>query len=89
MHRLGALLMIIGANLVVGSIAVGFYLAALGCAMGAPAGDCEQGPLELFFGMMSSAEGLIVWMVVLAGGLVFWKGRKMRQRHDRTMKSTS
>lgn len=57
MRRLGALLMIIGANLVAGSIAIGFYLAALECAMGAIDGNCGHGAMELFASLMGSSEG--------------------------------
>lgn len=78
MRRLGALLMIIGANLVAGSIAIGFYLAALECAMGAIDGNCGHGAMELFAGLMGSSEGSIFWVVIVIGVLVFWKGKRMR-----------
>lgn len=80
MRRLGALLMILGANLAIGSVAAAFYLASFGCAMGAADGTCGQGALGLFIDLMTSGDGVVFWVVIIAGLLVFWKGKRMRER---------
>jgi heme/copper-type cytochrome/quinol oxidase subunit 2 len=80
MRRLGTILMIIGANLAIGAIAVAFYVAALGCAIGEVDGLCEQGAFGLFIDLMGSPGGLIFWLVIIAGLVVLWKGRRMRAR---------
>jgi len=80
MRRLGALLMILGANLAIGSVAAAFYLASFGCAMGAADGTCGQGAMGLFIDLMSSSDGVVFWVVIIVGLLVFWKGKRMRER---------
>lgn len=78
MRRLGAILMILGANIAVGSITAAFWLASLNCAMGATEGTCREGAVRLFLKQMASGEGLIFWIVIVVGLLVFWKGKRMR-----------
>lgn len=80
MRRLGALLIIIGANLMVGAVAIAFYLAAFGCAMGAADGKCGRGSGRAFVDLMSSSDGIIFWVVIVAGFLLFWRGKKIRAR---------
>ena len=77
---LGTILMILGANLVVGSVAAAFYLAALGCAMGAADGQCREGTIGLFVELMGSSDSGIFWIVIILGLLVFWQGKRMRAR---------
>ena len=80
MRRVGAFLMILGANLVVGAIAAAFWLASLGCAMGAADGQCRQDALELLIDAMGSGSGTIFWVAIIAGLLLFWRGKRMRAR---------
>lgn len=83
MRRLGALLMIIGANLVVGALAVGFYVAAVGCAVAAADGMCAQGSLGLYAGLMTSKAGLPFWLAIVAGVVLFWRGKRLRAGEPR------
>ena len=78
MRRLGALVMIVGANIAVAAIAAAFWRAALQCAVEARQGGCAQGGVAYFFEMMASAEGVIYWAVVAVGLLIFWRGKRMR-----------
>jgi len=80
MRRLGTILMILGANLVIGSIAAAFYLAALGCAMGAADGKCSQGAGGTFVQLMGSRDSIVFWVVIIIGLLVFWRGKRIRAR---------
>ena len=82
MRRVGAFLMILGANLVVGAIAAAFWLASLGCAMGVADGKCKQDALELLIDVMGSGSGAIFWVAIIAGLLLFWRGKRMRARAD-------
>jgi len=78
MRRLGTLVMIVGANIVAASIAVAFWRAALQCAIEARGGACPQGGAALFVEMMTSSAGLIYWVVIAVGLLVFWRGKRIR-----------
>lgn len=80
MRRLGALLMIIGANLAVGSLAFAVYLAAIRCTLDSASGGCAQGTASLLIELLISRQGLIFWLVIAAGVLVFWRGWQLRQR---------
>ncbi len=80
MHRVGGLLMILGANLAVGSLAAAFWRAAWQCAVAAPGGDCAHGGAALFVGIMASRAGLVHWAVVALGLWFFRRGRRMRGR---------
>ncbi len=80
MRRLGALLMIVGANIAVGSIAVAFWRSALQCAVDARTGGCQEGGVIAFFEMMTSSVGLFYWVVFVFGLFVFWRGKRMRPR---------
>lgn len=80
MRRWGSLLMILGANIIAGSIAAAFWRAALECAMGAPYASCTEGAVRLFVGIMSSVEGLVYWAVMAIGAWVFLRGRRMRRK---------
>lgn len=83
MRRLGALLMIVGANMAVGSLAVAFWLAAFQCALEAQGGSCKQSGVTLFVEMMISGRGLVYWAVIVIGLLVFWRGKRMRTEGPR------
>lgn len=83
MRRLGTLLMIIGANLIVGSIAIGFYIAALGCAIGESDAMCSQGTLGVYADLMTSKPGIIFWALIAGGIYAFWRGKRMRANPDR------
>lgn len=78
MRRLGAILMILGANIIVGSVAAAFWRASFDCAMGASDGLCPDGAIALFFQQMASGDGLIIWIAIIVGLLVFWRGKRMR-----------
>ena len=78
MRRLGALLMIIGANLVAGSIGVGVYFALLACLM-SPRG-CAGGLMAAYADLMGSRDGVVFWVGMAAGVLVFWRGMWLRRR---------
>lgn len=80
MRRFGTILMILGANLIVWSVVAAYWLAALGCAMGAADGKCSRGAGQTFIDLMSSSDGTIFWVVILAGVLVFWRGKRRRGR---------
>lgn len=83
MRRFGTILMILGANLIVGAVAAAFWLAAFGCAMGAADGKCSRGAGRTFIDLMSSSDGIIFWAVIVVGGLVFWRGKRTRERDGR------
>ena len=83
MRRLGALLMIIGANIAVGSVAAAFWRAAHQCAIEAQDGACAQGGVAMFVELMTSSAGLIYWALIVIGLLVFWRGKRMRADGDR------
>ena len=68
--------MIVGANMVVGAIALGFYFSNMACAMANPA--CSSGAIQVYGDLMTSAPGLIYWLVIILGALLFWRGKTMR-----------
>lgn len=70
--------MILGANMVVGSLAAAFWLASFECAINAAGGTCQGGTWGTFTRLMVSEQGLLVWAIVVAGILVFWRGKRMR-----------
>ena len=70
--------MILGANIAVGSVTAAFWRASLECAMGAADGTCSEGAIRLFIKQMISVEGLIFWLVIIVGLLIFWRGKQMR-----------
>ena len=76
--------MIVGANIAVGAIAAAFWRAAFQCAVEARGGACTQGGLTLFFGVMTSSEGLVYWAVIAIGLLLFWRGKRMRAVEGRS-----
>ena len=76
MRRLGALLMIVGANFVVGAIALGFYFSNMACAL---ADSCSGGAFQVYIELMTSLPGLVYWFVMVTGVLLFWRGRSMRR----------
>lgn len=74
MRRLGAILMMLGANIMVGSLVAAFWLASLDCAEGA----CDDGVMGQFFQRLASVNGLVFWLVIVIGLLIFWRGRRIR-----------
>lgn len=70
--------MILGVNMAVGSATAAFWIASMDCAIKAADGICTQGAVGVFIEKMSSGDGLIFWAVIIAGLLVFWRGRRMR-----------
>lgn len=80
MRRLGALLMIIGANLVAGSIGVGVYFANLACVLSAR--GCAGGLVAAYADLMGSRDGVAFWVGIVVGVLVFWRGMWLRRRDD-------
>lgn len=80
MRRLGTILILLGVNLAVGSLALAFYLASYGCAMGAADGTCKQGAVGLFLVLMRSSGGMVFWLVVAVGALLVWKGWRLRRQ---------
>ncbi|MFA7679631.1 MAG: hypothetical protein WCY07_05740 [Pigmentiphaga sp.] len=80
MRRWGSILILLGVNLAVGSLALAFYLASFGCAMGAADGTCKQGAVGLFLELMSSSGGIVFWVVAVAGALLAWKGWQLRRQ---------
>ena len=79
MRRWGAILMILGANIIAGSITVAFWRAVLDCSMQAQYGTCTEGAVRLFIGTMTSGQGLVYWIVIAVGIGVFWRGRRIRR----------
>jgi hypothetical protein len=77
MRRLGAFLMIAGANLVIGSLAIVLYFAFTACSL-SPEG-CIQGPWMLYFDLLFSRDGIALWILVVIGAYIFWRGRQMRR----------
>lgn len=71
--------MILGANIIAGSIVAAFWRAALECSMGAPYAPCTEGAIRLFVGTLTSGEGRIYWLVIAIGAWVFWRGTRMRR----------
>lgn len=82
MRRWGTIVMILGANLIVGSIAAAFYLASFHCALGEVSGACEQGAVSLFMQLMGSGRGLIYWTLIVIGALLLWRGWKIRAKES-------
>lgn len=80
MHRLGAILMILGANIAVAAVAAAFWRASFECALEAAGGTCYDGALGVFVKLMLSGTGLAYWVVMIIGMLVFWRGKRMRAR---------
>ncbi|HLT98876.1 MAG TPA: hypothetical protein VKZ70_03945 [Burkholderiaceae bacterium] len=75
MRRLGAFLMIVGANMVVGALAIVLYFSFTACSLSP---DCVQGPWALYFDLLFSRDGIPLWIIVLIGAYVFWRGKQMR-----------
>lgn len=80
MRRLGAILMMLGANIAIGSLVAAFWRASYACAAASPHGTCEEGAVRLFLHLMGSGTGLLFWLVVIAGLVVFWRGKQIRAR---------
>ncbi|MCQ9616493.1 hypothetical protein L1889_07035 [Paenalcaligenes niemegkensis] len=78
MRRLGAILIMLGTNIAVGSLVAAFWMASLECAMDEADDTCKEGAVVQFINLMTSVDGLIYWGVVVVGGLVFWWGQRMR-----------
>ena len=78
MRTFGAFLMIAGANLVVGSLGLVFYFANTACSLAE--GGCTSGPFALFFDLLFSRDGIALWVLVVIGSLIFWRGKRMRAR---------
>lgn len=78
MRRFGGILMILGANIIVGTIAAAFWVSALDCAVAMQGGSCRAVAIQLFFRKMTSVDGLGYWMAIVAGVLVFWRGKQIR-----------
>lgn len=76
MRRLGTFLMIAGANIVVGSLAIVLYFAFTACSL-SPDG-CTHGPWALYFDLLFSRDGIALWVIVLIGSYVSWRGKQMR-----------
>ena len=76
MRRLVALLIVIGVNVSVASLAGAFWHASFECAQRA----CDQGAVGLFIELLFSMVGLLYWFVIAVGLLVVWRGVKLRQR---------
>lgn len=77
MRTIGTILMIFGANLIVGSIAFAFWVGSFDCAMESTQ-SCGGRAFELFIDIMGSRDGAIFWMLIVVGLLVFWRGKQMR-----------
>lgn len=80
MRRLGAILMIVGTNVVVASLAAAYWRASLECALRATNGHCAEGVMKLFFGLLLSGGGVGHWLAIVAGVLIFWQGKRVRAR---------
>jgi len=78
MRTFGAFLMIAGANLVVGSLGIVYYFAHTACSL-SPEG-CTSGPTVLFFDLLISRDGIALWVIMLIGALIFWRGKRMRAK---------
>jgi len=81
MRRTGALLMIIGANLFAGSIALGVYFATVACLMAGT--GCTSGLLQSYGELMTSAQGILFWIAIVAGVVLFVRGKRMRAETGR------
>ncbi len=77
-HRLGAILMIVGVNIVVGSFVAAFWRASYGCAVKAVDGSCPGGVLTELMQLLISAGGVGYWIFVGIGVFVFWRGKRIR-----------
>lgn len=82
MRRLGAILMIVGANIIVGSLVAAFWRASFECATKAVNGTCAEGVLTLLFALLFSVHGLGYWIAVAVGVGVFWRGKLVRAQGD-------
>lgn len=80
MRTFGAFLMIVGANLIVGSLGLVFYFANTACSL--IEGGCASGPVALFFDLLFSRDGIALWVLMVIGGLFFWRGKRMRAQPD-------
>ena len=76
----GSILMILGANLVVGSVAAAVYRAAFACALGATHASCNKGTMAIFLDLMTSRSSMVYWLVIVIGIAVFWHGKRLRAR---------
>lgn len=63
MRRLGAILVILGSNLIVGAIGLAFYRAYFECI--AAAGGCTGGPMGSFADLMTSTGGIRLFADVI------------------------
>lgn len=79
-HMFGSILMILGANLVVGSVAAAVYRAAFECALGATHASCNKGTMAIFLDLMTSGSSIVYWLVIVIGIAVFWHGKRLRAR---------
>ena len=75
MRRLGALFMILGANFIAGAIALAFYFSNVACALS----GCTGGAFAVFADLMTSVPGLVYWLFIIVGALLFWRGQNMRR----------
>lgn len=78
MRRWGTVLMILGANIIAGSIAAAFWQAALECVVDDVHATCRTGTVSLFLTTLMTGEGFIYWLVIAIGAWVFWRGKRMR-----------
>jgi len=76
-RRRGAFLMIIGANLIAGAVAMAVYAASLACVMGSS--GCAGSLPAFFIDMMASVKGLAVAAAIVVGLLLIRRGKRMRQ----------
>ena len=82
MRRLGAILMIVGVNIIVGTLAAAYWRASFDCALKSTDGTCAEGVMALFFGQLFSGGGVGYWIVMAIGAFVIWRGKQTRARGD-------
>ncbi len=80
MRTFGAFLMIAGANLIAGSLGLVFYFSHTACSLAAD--GCSEGTAALFFDLLFSRDGIALWVLMVIGIIIFWRGKRMRARPD-------
>lgn len=79
---LGILMIVVGLLLTAGSIAVGYYVVSLGCAMSGASG-CQASAIELISELMIADEGIFFWLAWVIGVFLIWGGMRLRAASGR------
>ncbi len=73
----GTLLLVLGAALLVASVAAGYWAIEASCAAG-NAVMCEAGIIDQIGQLMISDAGLLFWLAWVAGIFLIWGGMRLK-----------